>query len=190
MRTISIIVAGLALVASGLYVGYKCYSPKVGETVVQQEWLDSLYRVAQSLPDTITITDTIWAPPEVVTVTKEVPLPVDTGSTWAYYEDSLKNEWIHMTVKDTVRDNRLAWREWEYELYVPLHIIHRERIIDKVPFPYPVEEDGYDWYAGGAFGTDGWRVRGGTYLGRWQAGAYVGRSHQVNSVGIEFSINF
>jgi len=127
----------------------------------------------------------------VVTIVKEVPVPVESGDTWAYYEDEHKDEWVHISIADTIRNNRIAWREWEYELFVPLHILHTTTITERVPYPYPVKEEvHFSWYGGASFGTDGWRARGGKVYERWLFGVYAGRSMGDNVVGVEVSVMF
>ena len=188
MKTLSTALVIILIALTG-FLGYRYGSPKAGQVVVSQLWLDSLKRLADAPPDTIIVTDTIYPEPVIITIIKDVPTPIPFGDANLFI-DTLKNKQLMVVVTDTVRDNRIIFRRFDYELYVPLRIETVTTINKIIPMPYPVTKNIYfNWYAGGSFGTDGWRVRGGKHFGRWMVGAYAGKGVSP-SVGFEGTINF
>lgn len=188
MRNLILFILFIVMTLVSGTLGYRLGSPKPHQTVVPDAWLDSLREVANR-PPIIQYEDSIVYRDTTIYADRYIPVPTESTDSSSYYEDEYKDAYLRFTVRDSIANNRIIWRDKDYQLFIPTH--YRTRIVtETIPMPYPVKEQvQYKWYAGGGVGTDGWRVRGGRHLGHFALGAYVGKTTST-VVGVEASINW
>ena len=127
----------------GIAIVWWLFPPKVpdGYTIVSNEWVDSLQQVASAPPDTVIQVDTAWYEKETITYV-EVPVHVEVDEQTNFVQDTLTSAHFAVYLEDTLRNNRIVSRGFNYDLFVPERITETISITQPVPFPYPVYEKG------------------------------------------------
>ena len=140
MRDLIYLILGLII---GGIAGNWLFPPKVpdGHTVVSDQWLDSLRVVAGTPPDTVIHIDTIMYEKETIRYV-EVPIHVKVDDTTNFVQDTLKTPHFALYLEDTLRNNSIVSRGFNYDLFVPEKITETITITQRVPFPYPVDRRG------------------------------------------------
>ena len=139
--------SGLVYLILGIIMGMAAdwwlFPPKVpdGYTIVSNEWLDSLRQVASAPPDTVIQIDTIMYEKETIRYV-EVPIHVEIDDTTNFVQDTLKTPHFNLYLEDTLRNNSIVSRGFNYDLFVPETITKTITLIQPVPFPYKVHGKG------------------------------------------------
>ena len=179
------IVLAIVSIAIGVMGALYCTRIPNGKLLVSQTFLDSLAEVANRPPKVTIKVDTFKMPyPVYVNVPVPVPTPVGDAN---YYQDTLKNNHLMVVVRDTVRNNCISYRDFEYRLFVPLTIEKTITINYPVPIPYKVvERVTYKWHAGIGYAAIGAYIRGGMQHQRIGIGALVAK----NNIGVDLTYYF
>ncbi len=134
----------LVIVIISLVVWKTCERDDDGYVQVRQTWLDSLQHDMKML---------LEQEPEIVEVVRDsiiyekgpveyvrVPVPVEVDDEYAYYEDTLKTPYFDVFLYDTLRSNRIVSRGFNYDIWIPVTEIKTITQIQKVPYPYKVDD--------------------------------------------------
>ena len=127
----------------GMAISNWLFPPRIpsGWELVSEEWLDSLRTVAEAPPDTVIQVDTIMYEKETIRYV-EVPVHVEVDEETNFVQDTLRTPHFALYLEDTLRNNFIVSRGFNYDLFVPETITRTITLTQPVPFPYPVQERG------------------------------------------------
>jgi hypothetical protein len=185
------VLARVVLVLIIFLAGAGVYFKAKGVVMIPKATWDSILAVANTPPDTIRTSDTIWPDPVIVYVPKPAPVPEPVNDSTYYYRDSLTNDkfavyvWDSITTRGIIRN-----RMWSYRLFVPIQITTTNTITKFVPVPIEIPGEKYRWYidAGLGFGDPGavYSIGAGWVKGRYS----YGLEYQNKSLLAKGRINF
>lgn len=185
---------GIILALIGLIIYLNWFSPvrlPEGKVLVNKSYLDSLFKVSQTPPDTLVRIDTFWKPKPVY-VHDSPPKPKDSTETAFIYEDSLRTSELFFYLRDSIsRKGIILDRKKSYRLFVPFQVTKEITITKPVPMPFETIKEvklnykyygqvGYNFMHGGLIGELG------IVRGRFMIGAEGGKNLAGVKIGILF----
>jgi hypothetical protein len=129
VKKIFLFALALLLIWSLIYVnrlGYRKAESKY------ESMIDSINAIAASIPDTVTLYDTIRPDPIIKWMESNIPDPVPVDHERNYYSDSLVNSQLAIYIQDTIKGSLLN-RQIGFKLFVPLEVKQIVTVTEKVP---------------------------------------------------------
>jgi hypothetical protein len=127
---IGIIIVTIGLVAT-VFIGARNIGYKKAESKYES-MIDSINAIAASIPDTVTLYDTIRPDPVIRWRDPKTPEPVKIDFVKNFYADSLVNTQVAIYIQDTI-SGLLLNRQIGFKLFVPLEVSKTITVTEKVP---------------------------------------------------------